>query len=197
MGISRVKLLCRLFTPFHPAIQCARRHDFLAFYEQEVEFRKELSYPPFSRIALLTAKGRNEEKVDFAANHLKRELEEALKELPDLIMAGPAPAPLVKAESFYRYQIMLRTQRMTVLSKRLAEVLQRVKLPDDCDFQRGYRSSRFVLIAGEKRPLRSEVFWSFSILPCVDGRTARCPPRQEMRPTGRITALSSTPLDDK
>ena len=128
------EVVVQAFTPFHPAIQCARRHDFLAFYEQEVEFRKELSYPPFSRIALLTAKGRNEEKVDFAANHLKRELEAALKELTDLIMAGPAPAPLVKAESFYRYQIMLRTQRMTVLSKRLAEVLQRVKLPEDVSF---------------------------------------------------------------
>jgi primosomal protein N' (replication factor Y) len=128
------EVVVQAFTPFHPAIQCARRHDFLAFYEQEVEFRKELSYPPFSRIALLTAKGRNEEKVDFAANHLKRELEVALKELTDLIMAGPAPAPLVKAESFYRYQIMLRTQRMTVLSKRLAEVLQRVKLPEDVTF---------------------------------------------------------------
>jgi primosomal protein N' (replication factor Y) len=128
------EVVVQAFTPFHPAIQCARRHDFLAFYEQEVEFRKELSYPPFSRIALLTAKGRNEEKVDFAANHLRRELEAALKELTDLIMAGPAPAPLVKAESFYRYQIMLRTQRMTVLSKRLAEVLQRVKLPEDVSF---------------------------------------------------------------
>ncbi len=128
------EVVVQAFTPFHPAIQCARRHDFLAFYEQEVEFRKELSYPPFSRIALLTAKGRNEEKVDFAANHLKRELEAALKELTDLIMAGPAPAPLVKAESFYRYQIMLRTQRMTVLSRRLAEVLQRVKLPEDVTF---------------------------------------------------------------
>jgi hypothetical protein len=29
---------------------------------------------------------------------------------------------------------MLRTQRMTVLSKRLAEVLQRVKLPEDVTF---------------------------------------------------------------
>src|SRR5438105_822759 len=63
------------FTPFHPAIQHARRHDFAGFYEQEIEFRKELGYPPFARIALLTLKGRNEQKVQFAAEHLKRELE--------------------------------------------------------------------------------------------------------------------------
>src|SRR5438105_11814298 len=63
------------FTPFHPAIQCARRHDFGAFYEQEIEFRQQLKYPPISRIALLTLKGHNDDKVKFAAEHLRRELE--------------------------------------------------------------------------------------------------------------------------
>jgi primosomal protein N' (replication factor Y) (superfamily II helicase) len=53
------------FTPFHPAIQFARRHDFNGFYEQEMEFRGQLKYPPFSRVALITLKGRNEEKVKF------------------------------------------------------------------------------------------------------------------------------------
>ncbi len=125
------EVIVQAFTPFHPAIQFARRHDFSGFYEQEIEFREQLRYPPLSRIALLTTKGRNEEKVEFASAHLKRELEAALKDLPDLVVAGPAPAPLVKAESFYRYQIMLRTQRMSALSKRLAQLTQKLKLPDD------------------------------------------------------------------
>src|ERR1051325_10397442 len=32
--------------PFHPAIQYARRHNFAGFYEQEIEFREQLKYPP-------------------------------------------------------------------------------------------------------------------------------------------------------
>src|SRR5438876_8850444 len=63
------------FTPFHPAIQYARRHDYAGFYEQEVEFRKQLKYPPVSRIALLTVKGRNEDKVKFSAEHLRKALD--------------------------------------------------------------------------------------------------------------------------
>ena len=44
---------------------------------------------------------------------------------------GPAPAPLLRAESFYRYQLMLRTPRMTVLSRRLGALSPNLNLPDD------------------------------------------------------------------
>ena len=153
------------FTPFHPAIQYARRHDFIGFYDQEIEFREQLKYPPVSRIALLMLKGRNEEKVRFSAEHVRAELEKRGKEkekrgkgekgheelslgldekrlapspllsfspLPaDLVIAGPAPAPLARAESFYRYQIMLRTRQMTALSRHLAKLTETLELPDD------------------------------------------------------------------
>ncbi|PAW91595.1 MAG: primosomal protein N' [Pedosphaera sp. Tous-C6FEB] len=154
------------FTPFHPAIQFARRHDFVGFYEQEIEFREQLNYPPISRLALLTLKGRNEDKVKLMAEHVARELEDlaggkagkrageptaadnlellplahslasspapgATAPLRDLILAGPAPAPLLRAETFYRYQIMLRTGQMPRLSKLLAALLEQLELPED------------------------------------------------------------------
>ena len=68
------EVFVQAFAPFHPAIQYARRHDFNGFYEQEIEFREQLKYPPVSRVALLTLKGRNEEKVKFSAEHLKKVL---------------------------------------------------------------------------------------------------------------------------
>jgi len=125
------EVFVQAFTPFHPAIQYARRHDFAGFYEQEIGFREQLKYPPFSRIALLTLKGRNEEKVKFSAEHLKREVEKALGGIKDLVLAGPAPAPLLRAQTYYRYQIMLRARRMTALSKSLAELTRAIALPED------------------------------------------------------------------
>ncbi|MDB6066655.1 MAG: priA [Pedosphaera sp.] len=119
------------FTPFHPAIQHARRHDFASFYEQEIEFREQLKYPPISRVAMLTLKGQNEDKVKLSADHLKRELEKGLKEIKDLIIAGPAPAPLARAERNYRYQIMLRARQMTAVSQRLTILMDALTLPDD------------------------------------------------------------------
>ncbi len=125
------EVIVQAFAPFHPAIQYARRHDFAGFYEQEIEFRQQLKYPPINRIALLTLKGRNEEKVKFSAEHLKRELEKTLTDLKELILAGPAQAPLLKAETFYRYQIMLRFPRMSLLSQRLSKLTQDLRLPED------------------------------------------------------------------
>jgi primosomal protein N' (replication factor Y) len=136
------------FTPFHPAIQFARRHDFNGFFEQELEFRKQLDYPPFSRVAMLTIKGRNEDKVKFSAEHLKKEIESAVRSANphaaagdatsgagqgplSLIISGPAPAPLARAENFYRYQLMLRTRTMSRLSQALTQITAKLTLPDD------------------------------------------------------------------
>jgi primosomal protein N' (replication factor Y) len=136
------------FTPFHPAIQYARRHDFTGFYEQEIEFREQLKYPPVSRVALLTLKGRNEDKVKFSAEHLRKVLESTVQSpqsnvtrsaltgdrgrwTGDLILCGPAPAPLLRAESYYRYQIMLRTRAMSKLSQTLAQIIETLALPED------------------------------------------------------------------
>jgi primosomal protein N' (replication factor Y) len=166
------EVIVQAFTPFHPAIQYARRHDYAGFYEQEIEYREQLKYPPVARIALLVIKGRNEEKVAFWAEHLRRELEKLLANatnsktehektnkrenesgeldlggiehstsvppvmpasspIRDLIIAGPAAAPLARAETFYRYQIMLRTRQMTILSRHLAQLTESIQLPDD------------------------------------------------------------------
>lgn len=119
------------FTPFHPAIQHARRHDFAGFYEQEIEFRQSLRYPPFSRLARLLFRGRNEDKVAFFAEHCRKKTEELRQELPDLVIAGPAAAPLARAESFYRYHLTLRTRQMSKLSAALARMLPQLSLPED------------------------------------------------------------------
>ena len=125
------EVVVQAFTPFHPAIQYARRHDFVGFYDQEIEFREQLSYPPLSRVALLTLKGRNEDKVRLSADHLRGELEKRLAGWKGLIVAGPAPAPLLRAETFYRYQIMLRTRVMSRLSQVLNTLSQALSLPED------------------------------------------------------------------
>jgi len=69
--------------------------------------------------------------VKFSADYLRRELERELTVLKDLVVAGPAPAPLARAESHYRYQIMLRTRHMAQLSQHLGKLMQTLALPED------------------------------------------------------------------
>ncbi|MEI6342235.1 MAG: primosomal protein N' [Verrucomicrobiota bacterium] len=119
------------FTPFHPAIQFSRRHDYQGFYEAEVETREALKYPPFSRIALLTLRGRNEDKVRLSAEYLRKELDRRVGAWPGIVIAGPAPAPLLKAESFFRHQLMVRCKAMSRLAVALAQLEAEATLPED------------------------------------------------------------------
>jgi primosomal protein N' (replication factor Y) len=157
------EVIVQAFTPFHPAIQFARRHDYEGFYDQEIEFRQQLNYPPHARIALLTLRGRNEEKVKVSAEHLRAEVEQMLagkgaeekgsggeqlsligraveaeaaadeesKPPTDVQISGPAPAPLARAETYYRYQLMLRSRQMTRLGRALDGLLAKLELPED------------------------------------------------------------------
>ena len=95
-----------------------------------MEFREQLRYPPFTRAAMLTLRGRSEEKVSFSAEHVKKQIEPLCKSMM-IYKFRPAPAPLLRAETFYRYQLMLRTGRMSELSRQLAEIATRLSFPDD------------------------------------------------------------------
>ena len=125
------EVFVQTFTPFHPAIQFARRHDYEGFYDQELEFRQSLRYPPVARVVLITFKGRNDDKVRLAADHVAKQLSARLKDWRDLILAGPAPAPLMRAETLYRHQIIMRTRSMARLSGELAELRAGLTLPED------------------------------------------------------------------
>jgi primosomal protein N' (replication factor Y) len=123
-------VVVQAYTPFHPAIQYARKLDYLGFFEQEIEFREQLKYPPLGRIAMLTLRGRNEEKVGLCADYVKQELDKSIPAVGNYTIAGPAPAPLAKAEGYFRFQIMIRGQNMPRLSRYLATMNEQMKMPE-------------------------------------------------------------------
>jgi primosomal protein N' (replication factor Y) (superfamily II helicase) len=118
------------FTPFHPAIQYARRHDFLGFYAQEIEFREQLRYPPVTRMVCLTLRSRSEEKAKFFAETLARDLEKRTAKL-DVLLSEAAPAPLARIQNWYRYQVMARTPHIMQLTAVVGEAVTALKLPQD------------------------------------------------------------------
>lgn len=124
------EVVVQAFTPFHPAIQYARRHDYVGFYEDEISARRQLSYPPFSRVAMLTIKSKEESLALEKAEAARAWIDQHLASLSDLVVSGPAASPLFKAESHYRYQIMLRTRQMPQASKILAALGPALRLPE-------------------------------------------------------------------
>jgi primosomal protein N' (replication factor Y) len=123
------EVLIQTYTPFAPAIQAARRMDFTGFSDQELEFRRELSYPPFSHLTCITLKGKSEERVAFFAKGLWEKLKEGLADRVNL--SDPCPAPLSRAKGDYRYQLILRSPSTRVTTAHLRAVLQAFRFPGD------------------------------------------------------------------
>ncbi len=117
------------FTPFSPSIQHARQHDFDGYWEQEIEFRRQWDYPPFSHLVLILVRSQHPERAECSAQTLHRRLKEALPS--GVTLGDPAPAPLEKSHGNYRFHLMLRTRSIQRLSRHLASVLEKLTFPED------------------------------------------------------------------
>jgi len=117
------------FTPFSPSIQHARHHDFDGFWEQEIEFRRQWDYPPFSHLVLIVIRSTHQQRAEFSAQTLHRRLKDALP--AGVTLSEPAPAPLEKSHGSYRFHLMLRTRAIQRLSRHLRDVLDKLTFPED------------------------------------------------------------------
>ncbi len=114
--------LIQTFNPDHYAIACARTHDYEAFYQRELETRREACYPPFCRLVNILAKDPNPERA-FRVLQRLAEAFDAQHEGTFLQRLGPAPAPLERIEGHYRYHLLLKFAPYAEPAERLREVL--------------------------------------------------------------------------
>lgn len=106
------RVIMQSYTPDQYAIQAAAHHSYAEFYAQEIVFRHEHAYPPFSKLIKFVYQNINEQKAKVTADSLAFELKTALLEShitedqADFI--GPAPAFQRKLRDNYRYQFIVR-----------------------------------------------------------------------------------------
>jgi len=91
--------------PEHPIIRDVAMHDYRKFFEDELRYRKELSYPPFTRITLLEFSGENEDGVGRTARACLKALRESVPGVP---LLGPAPAVIPRIRDRFRWHILLK-----------------------------------------------------------------------------------------
>lgn len=90
-----------------------KRQDYTGFYNSELSIRRMLDYPPFSRLARVVFRGKDETEVSDAASQLSAEMERIiLAEKVQITRLGPAQAPFVRIGGNYRYHIILKGRRL-------------------------------------------------------------------------------------
>ncbi len=104
-GADAGRVLVQTFNPGTPAVACAATHDYQGFAEGELERRRVLSYPPFSRMMAVRIEG-SEAGSRRCAEALARAARPALGR--EVAMLGPAPAALERLRGLHRWHILFR-----------------------------------------------------------------------------------------
>ena len=112
-------VIIQTYAPDHYAIQHLIHHDYKGFFDAEINFRRALNYPPFSRLVCLRLEGPKLEQVEKKAIMLGATLREKtlhnsrFREKIEIL--GPAPAPIEKLRNRYRWQLLLKGKQSSSL----------------------------------------------------------------------------------
>ncbi len=99
-----------LIQTYHPdqyAIMCSQLQDYPKFYAEEVPVRRELYFPPFSRLILLRIRGTDEDSVWREARSIAADL----GRLPGVQIFGPNRSLYYRVRKYYRVFILLKVAK--------------------------------------------------------------------------------------
>ncbi|MCP5020786.1 MAG: primosomal protein N' [bacterium] len=100
------RIVIQTHAPEHSAILHASRHDYLAFAEEELAQRKELSYPPFGRMLRIVLEDVDPSIVEKAAGEFAEALRATLGDKAQTL--GPMPAPMAMIRGRHRHHILIK-----------------------------------------------------------------------------------------
>jgi primosomal protein N' (replication factor Y) len=104
------QVILQTFQPKRPVIQAASEHDYAGFYQQELEGRRALGYPPFGRLVRLEYRHRENARAETEARRMVSRLKSRIEAEGRLqtTLVGPVPCFFSKLRGEYRWQIVLR-----------------------------------------------------------------------------------------
>jgi primosomal protein N' (replication factor Y) len=103
-------VIIQAYNPEHYALLAAKDHDYWAFYRQEMTFRHEAGYPPYSRLVRFLLRGKDDMIVGRQAHALRDEMLERAESHPNLEVEviGPAPAFASRVNEQFQWHLLLR-----------------------------------------------------------------------------------------
>jgi primosomal protein N' (replication factor Y) len=158
------QVLVQTFTPDHPCITLAAKHDYTEFAGLELTHRKQHRYPPYERLARLIVRSEKEDAAAAFADQLAGAFKEAIRRasaergarsaeqntedgsdgdaprsalagVPPVRLLGPAECPVFRLNNFYRFHFQVQSENSALLHDVLRTVLVVAKPPAGVEFQ--------------------------------------------------------------
>ncbi|MEP6756756.1 MAG: primosomal protein N' [Chthonomonadales bacterium] len=105
-GDQNGQVIVQSFAPDHYSIKYASTHDYKGFYAEEIEFRKELNYPPYRRFVLLTVAATDERTAKDLADSVTAVFRNSIPKALEIV--GPSQAPIYKRKNAFRWHTTIR-----------------------------------------------------------------------------------------
>ncbi len=109
-------VVIQTLNPEHYAFITASKHDYEAFYSEEIALREEVGYPPFKRLCSIRVEATEAQRAERAATLLGSAASSAREVKSGVItVLGPVPAFLARVKGRYRWQMLLKASDVKAL----------------------------------------------------------------------------------
>ncbi|MBC2185999.1 primosomal protein N' [Listeria sp. FSL L7-0253] len=115
------EVVVQSYNPEHYSIEFAKKHDFIGFYNHEMQLRKMGSYPPFYYLTMINVSDENEMKAIRTIQEMAQFLRGKLG--PDAVILGPVPSTITRIKNKYRYQCIIKYKIEPNLKKELKTLI--------------------------------------------------------------------------
>lgn len=107
------EVVIQTYNPDNFAIKAASGHDYEAFYNEEIVYRKLMKYPPAGNLLSIMITADSEEK----AERLSKDLADVIKSKEDnnIVILGPADATIKRINNVYRKVIYVKAKEYETL----------------------------------------------------------------------------------
>ena len=103
------KAVIQTINPYNQTLEYAADQDYKSFYNNEIELRRLLIYPPYCDIISASFIGENENKVAMCAKKFFELLIEENENFKQkIIVLGPSAAKIAKLNNCYRYRLSVK-----------------------------------------------------------------------------------------
>ena len=114
------EVIIQTFNPDNYVIECVKVNSYDKFYLQEMQFRKNLKYPPYYYLVSIKVIGKDYGKTIENAQKAKKYLDDNLNK--ETIVLGPTTASVFKFNNEYRMQIIIKYRFDSLLIQTLKEL---------------------------------------------------------------------------
>ncbi len=105
-------VIVQAYCPEHYALSCGIRQDYEGFFTQEIGLRKELFYPPFSRLVKLLFQHEDEACARQNGSELVERFHRRFKAANEHRIIGPSPAVVSNFRGIYRFVVLIKTAKL-------------------------------------------------------------------------------------